>query len=283
MAGHNQGGHTEGSMAGADGRELFWQSWEPSGTVKGVVVIVHGLHEHSARYEWVAGQLNAAGYAAFALDHAGHGRSGGARGQLYRWSQVLDGVGSLVRKAREAHPDVPLFVLGHSMGGLISLSYVLRDKPQLNGLIVSAPALVQSVAGPALVFAGKIISRVAPNLGVVALDSNFVSRDLAIVEYHRTNPLMITGNVRARTAAEVIRAGEQVIANLPSLRMPLLVLTGTADKIVDPAGAQIAYDKASSPDKTLKTYEGLYHEILNEPEKDVVMNDVLNWLAAHSA
>ncbi|MCE5288130.1 MAG: alpha/beta hydrolase [Nocardiaceae bacterium] len=275
--------HTEGTLAGAEGRNLYWQAWEPEGAAKGVVVVVHGLHEHSARYDWVAEQLNGAGYAVFALDHSGHGRSEGVRGQLYRWSQVLDGVGSLVRKAREAHPDVPLFVLGHSMGGLVSLSYVIRDKPDISGLIVSAPALVQTVAGPALIAAGKVLSVVAPNLGAVALDSTHVSRDPEVVEYHRTNELMFTGKVRSRTAAEILKAADEVIANLDSLTVPLLVAAGTADQIVSPAGADLAYEKAGSADKTLKTYDGLYHEILNEPEKDVVMNDVLDWIKAHSA
>lgn len=274
--------HIEGTLTGAHNRELYWQGWIPEDEVQAVVVVSHGLHEHGGRYEWVAQRLAEQGYAAYAIDHVGHGRSAGVRGQIGRMSDVVDGVDAMITEASTRHSGVPRFLLGHSMGALVALQYVIGNPQELRGLIVSAGPVIIDAGSPVERAAAKVLTRVAPNLGVVVLDSAAVSRDPDVVAYHETNPLMVHGKVRARTAAEMLTTADQVQAHLGRIRLPLLVMTGTADTLADPAGSQLIIDRVSSTDKSLKTYEGLYHEILNEPEKQVVLADIVEWIKERS-
>lgn len=275
--------HLEGTLTGAHGRKLYWQGWTPAADhVQAVVVLVHGLHEHGGRYEWVAQQLTEHGYATYAVDHVGHGKSDGVRGQIGRMSDVVNGVDAMVTEVSTRHPDVPRFLVGHSMGALVALQYVISNPQELRGLVVSAAPVIIDAGSSAERAAAKVLTRVAPNLGVVVLDSAAVSRDPDVVAYHETNPLMVHSKVRARTATEMLTTADQVQAQLGRIRLPLLVMTGTADKLADPAGSQLIIDRVSSSDKTLKTYEGFYHEILNEPEKQVVLADLVEWIKERS-
>jgi acylglycerol lipase len=270
--------HAEGKLSGAGDRKLYWQSWIGSDSSKGVIVLVHGLHEHSGRYEWVATRLADAGYAVYALDHAGHGRSDGARGQIGRMPEVVAGVDALVTLAAGRHPGPAPFIVAHSMGSLITLDYLVGNPQELRGIVLSAPPLVQDVASPLLLKVAKVLSVVAPNAPTVELDSETVSRDPAIVEYHRTNPLMVKGKIRARTGAEFIGAVDRVTAGLAKVTQPIFVIAGSADKLVKSEGANLVVEGAGSTDKTLKIYDGLYHEVFNEPEKETVIADVIAWL-----
>lgn len=275
--------HVEGWITTARGRKLYWHGWTSGEPVKGVVAIAHGLHEHSARYEYVAERLVAAGYPVYAIDHAGHGRSDGKRGDLSPLSDVVDGIDKLITLAGERHPGVPRFLLGHSAGGLFALQYATGSpQEELRGLILSAPAVDISIVTKAQRSIMKVLARVAPRLPVVPLDSNLVSRDPDVVHYHATNPLMVRGKARARTVYEGVIGADSIPTRLARLKLPVLVLTGTEDKLVAPAGAKLVAEKAASDDVTYHEYDGLYHEILNEPEKDKVIADVLSWLSAHS-
>jgi acylglycerol lipase len=274
--------HADGKLAGAGDRKLHWQSWIGSDTSKGVIVLVHGLHEHSGRYDWVATRLADAGFAVYAIDHAGHGRSEGQRGQIGRMSEVVAGVDALLALAAGRHPGPAPFIVAHSMGSLITLDYLVGNPQELRGVVLSAPPLVQDVASPVLVKVAKLLSVVAPNAPTVELDSETVSRDPEIVEYHRTNPLMVKGKIRARTGAEFIDAVDRVKSGLAKVTQPILVIAGSADKLVKPEGAEIVVEGAGSTDKTLKIYDGLYHEVFNEPEKETVIADVIAWLGEHS-
>ncbi|WP_185981710.1 alpha/beta hydrolase [Skermania sp. ID1734] len=278
-----QEGQMEGKFTGAGGKSIFWQAWLPDDeqTVRGVVVISHGMHEHGGRYEAVAETLVGKGFAVYAVDHAGHGRSDGARGDMNHLDEVVADLDQLIMLARQRHPNIPVFLLGHSAGGLIALSYVTARPRELAGLILSAPAVDISVVSPVQKRIAGVIASVAPKLPLVPLDSSLVSRDPAIVEYHRTNPLMVHNKMRARSVYEGVTAAESVQAKLSSLTLPLLVMTGTEDKLVSPNGARMVVERASSADKTYHEYDGLYHEIFNEPERETVLADLVDWLDSH--
>ena len=274
--------HTEGTSPSGQ----YWQAWTPppavDAPVVGVVVLVHGLHEHGGRYRHVAQRLAQAGYASYAVDHPGHGRSPGTRGNITSMAAAVDGVAALVRLAGERHPDVPLFVYGHSLGGLIALQYLTGDPDgRVRGAVVSAPALDTSAATGAQRVLAPVLSRLLPDLGVLALDAETISRDPAVVAAYRSDPLNHTGKVRARTGAEMMLATAAMPTRLRALTMPVFVLHGGDDRLMPPAASEMVPAHAASADLTRRVYPGLYHEPHNEPEKDQVLDDVVAWLDAH--
>lgn len=275
--------HREGRFTGASGKQTCWQAWLPEGKVRGVVVISHGYAEHSGRYAYVAERLRAEGYAVYAVDHHGHGRSEGKRGNVNRMSHVRIDLDRVIRLAAAKHDGVPVYLLGHSLGGLIALDYVTSaEHSHLRGLILSGAVVIPTVGSPAEKAAAKVLSRVVPNLGVVpSLDSSTISRDPEIVAAYDADPLNYRGKIVARMGAEALAAIERVTAGLPTLKLPVLVMYGAEDQLSNPAGAQLIADNVSSEDLTVKTYDDLYHEIFNEPEKDAVLDDVIAWLKAH--
>jgi acylglycerol lipase len=269
--------HAEGTLSSGQYR----QAWTVAHPV-GAVVLVHGAHEHSGRYSHVAERLAAAGYAVHALDHPGHGRSPGRRGNIGSMAATVAGVAELVRYAGQRHPGVPLFVYGHSLGGLIALQYLTgTPDARVTGAVISAAALDTSAANAVQRTVAPLLSRVLPDLGVLQLDVEAVSRDPEVVRDYRTDPLNHTGRMVARTGAELMTTALAMPQRLPSLTMPLLVLHGTADRLVPPAASEVVRAHAGSPDLTVRTYEGLYHEPHNEPEQHEVLDDVVAWLDAH--
>lgn len=267
---------------GDAGGEIFWQSWPVAeGDVKGVVVIAHGVSEHSGRYAHVAARLNDSGYDAYALDHRGHGSSEGGRANIGRISSAVADIGTLIGIARERSSAPRLFLLGHSMGGALSLEFALERQEELDGLILSAPAAALEAASRFELIAGRTLSVIAPNLGVFPVDPTAVSRDPEVVRDYEQDPLNYHRKLPARTVAELANAIETFPARLPGLTIPLLVMVGTADTLVPPEASRMVEREAGSADKTLIEYDGLYHEILNEPEQDRVMDDLVGWLDAH--
>jgi len=273
--------HVEGTFPGAAGGSVFWQAWSPD-EVKAVVVLLHGLADHSGRYAHVAERLAAGGYAVYAADHWGHGRSEGTRGNLERFAHVTSDTDTMLTKARGEHPGLPVFLLGHSTGGLLVLDYVVgHGGSGLAGLVLSGPVMDTSGASPVTKAAAGLLSRLAPNLGVLDLDATAISRDPAEVARYVDDPLNYHGKVRSRSGAEMLLAVGRVAKGLPAVTLPMLVLHGTADRLSPPAGSKLVAERAGSKDKTLKLYDGLFHEIFNEPEKDDVLDDVVTWLDKH--
>jgi alpha-beta hydrolase superfamily lysophospholipase len=270
--------HQEAELTGVGGLRLFTQSWLPDGDVRAVVVIAHGAGEHSGRYAHVAARLVGEGYAVYALDHRGHGKSEGPRTLLDRMDNVVADLDSLVVLAGGEHPGVPLFLLGHSMGGAIALSYTIAHQDRLAGLILSAPLAALEAASPAQRIAAKVLSAVAPRLPVVAVDPSLVSRDPAVVEAYKTDPLVHHGKIPARTVAELAAAVESYPEAVRAITVPTLIMYGGADRLVPPAASVMVNERISSEDKTLKEYEGLFHEILNEPEQEQVIDYLVDWL-----
>lgn len=271
-----------GRLAGASGRRIFWQSWAPDGaSVRAVVVIVHGAGEHSGRYQHVAERLTTKGYAVYALDHQGHGRSEGPRALIDRVDRAVTDIDGLVTMARGAYPELPLFMLAHSMGGTFGVQYALAHQRRLAGLILSGPLAALDGAPAPLRIVGRLLSVIAPQMGLIAVDSRMVSRDPQVVEAYRTDPLVHHGKLPARTLAELASAIDAFPDRVGRITLPTLILYGTADALAPPRGSEMLAQRIGSTDLTVIPYEGLYHEILNEPEQEAVMDDLCVWLDAH--
>ena len=264
--------------------DIFWQGWLPDGEARGAVVIAHGASEHGGRYRYVVERLVPEGWAVYAIDHRGHGRSGGTRAQIDRVAHVVADLDQLVEHARGAHPGRKVFLLGHSMGGCIAISYALAHQGKLDGLALSAPLAALAAAPLPLRLVARALSIVLPDAGVYKVESDAVSRDPAEVADYDADPLNHHGKLPARTVQELADAIATFEARSPELTVPLLVMIGTADDLVPPEGGQMVHDRASSPDKTVKTYDGFYHEIFNEPagERDRPLGDLAEWLAARA-
>lgn len=274
--------HEEDRLAGVGGLEIYWQSWLPEGSPRAVVVIAHGVSEHSARYTWVAEQLTARGYAVYALDHRGHGRSQGSRALIDRMANAVADLDALIDRATAAQQPAPVFLLGHSMGGCVSLAYSIRHQRKLAGLVLSAPLAALEAASPLVRLAGHVLSAVAPKLGVFGVDASAVSRDPEVVRDYESDPLNHHGKLPARTVAELSNTVAGFPEAMPRLELPMLLLQGTEDRLTPPAGSEMVHERAGSEDKQLKHYPGLYHELLNEPEKDQVLGDIAEWLDART-
>ena len=274
--------HRTGHFDGAGGVRIFWQAWLPDGEPRAVVGLAHGASEHSGRYAWTGEQLSARGYALYALDHRGHGRSEGARAVIDRVDNAVADVGTLLALASGENGDAKPFLFGHSMGGFLSIAFATRRQDEIRGLMLSAPVAVLEAASSLQRIAGNVLSAIAPKLGVYAIDSSTVSRDPEMVRDYDADPLNFHGKLPARTVAEMAREVARFPDTIPSITVPLLIQVGTADALVPPDSSNLVYDLASSEDKTIKHYQGLYHEILNEPEREAVVADTLAWLDAHS-
>ena len=222
------------------------------------------------------------GYPVYALDHRGHGRSGGRRAVVDRMDNAVADLHTFVAFAASQHPGHKVFLLGHSMGGTISLAFAPRHQEELAGMVLSGPVAVLEAASPALRVAAKVLSALTPNLGVFGVDPSLVSRDPEVVRAYREDPLVFHGKLPARTVAELAGAVERFPATVGGIRLPLLLMHGTADKLAPPAGSSMVNERAGSSDKTLRLYDGLFHEILNEPEKETVIGDLLDWLNARN-
>ena len=261
---------------------LYRQSWLPEGESRAAVVLVHGLGEHSGRYEYLAAHCSARGFAVHALDHYGHGKSDGLAGHVERFSVYLDGVRELVGRVRDEHPGIPLFLLGHSMGGLIAAAFLREAQSEFRGAVLSGPALKSDAAPPAIVlWINRLLSWLAPTLPMIGLDPAGVSRDAKVVRAYVGDPLVHHGKVRARLIAEMMAAMNKTLAQAPDINLPILIMHGEDDVLTSPDGSREFFAHAGSADKTLKIYPGLYHEIFNEPEKDVVLTEMTDWLEAH--
>jgi alpha-beta hydrolase superfamily lysophospholipase len=273
--------HREGAFPGVGGVSIFWQAWLPPGPCRGVVVIAHGAGEHSGRYLHVADRLVGEGYAVYALDHRGHGRSMGPRALVDRMDNLVADLDTLVVQASNAHPGLPVFLLGHSMGGTVSLCYALRHQDRLDALALSGP-LAAIDEPPAVVrIAAKVLSALIPRLPAIGVDPSLVSRDPAVVQAYRDDPLVRHRKLPVRTVAELAAAVESFPGRAPEITVPTLILYGTADQVCPTEGSVMLGNRIGATDRTIKSYPGLYHEILNEPEQEQVMDDLCAWLDAH--
>lgn len=275
--------HRELQLPGCQDTALFAQAWLPERDPRAVVVISHGLAEHGGRYLEVAARLVASDYAVYALDHRGHGRSGGPRANIGRFAYLVSDLGTFAGRAQREHPGAPVFLLGHSMGGAVALACALRYKGSLKALALSAPALAAGeVVSSFKRLTLRLLSWLAPNAGALTLPATAISRDPAVVEAYEQDPLVFRGAVPARTIVELLQAMAAFPASAPELRIPVLVQHGTADSLVPLAATRPVYDLLGQPQaRTLRYYDGLFHEVYNEPERDRVIADLAAWIEAH--
>lgn len=277
------GSLTAGSFSGARGRRIRYRSWDarPEDPVRAVIVIVHGYGDHSGRYQHVAERLVAEGYLVLAPDHHGHGESEGPRGRISFEDAVAD-LDQLTNIAAQAAPGRPLFMLGHSMGGALALRYALAHGDRLAGLIVSGP-LVEVQGRAAAKLLGRVLGVVAPGAPVARIDPAQVSRDPAVVAAYESDPLVHHDPLPAQTVAEFLRHAATLPGDVSAVTVPTLLLYGTADQLCAPSGAVLVSERIGATDLVVKSYEGLYHEILNEPEREQVLDDIVEWLDVRTA
>src|SRR6185436_14333489 len=238
----------ESTFEGVGGLKIFTRSWQPEGKARGVVVIVPGFNSHTGQYLWVGEQFAAKDLAAYAIDLRGRGRSEGERFYVEKMEDYTDDVATLVRTAKSENPGLPVFVLGHSAGGVISCVYTLDHQSEIDGLIYESFA-----------------------------------RDPLFVDSMNNDPLIKGESEPTQTASVMIDAARRLNREFPLIKLPVLILHGTEDKATNPSGSEFFYDTAGSTDKTLKLYEGHYHDLLNDVDKELVMADITDWIDARVA
>lgn len=261
------------------GQKLFVRSWQPPGTPRAVVAICPGFNSHGGYYLWTAEQLAAAGYAVYVVDLRGRGKSDGERFYVDRVGEYEDDLADLIRLAKSRQPGLPVFLLGHSAGGVTSCIYALDYQNELAGLICESFAF--EVPAPDFALAVlKGIAHIAPHAHVLKLKNEDFSRDPHVVAAMDADPLIANESQPSQTAAALVHADERLRQEFGSITLPVLILHGTADKATKPEGSQFFHDRAGSPDKTLKLYPDAYHDLLNDIVKDQVMADIKAWIAA---
>ncbi len=282
----------EESTVTSDGPPLLTRRWLPDGDPKAVVLIVHGYAEHSGRYDHVGAALVERGYAVEAFDLRGHGKSPGRRAFVRSFDEYLADLNAVLADVRQRHPGRPLFLLGHSMGGSIVALFAVRQhdvaeafqpRPSgIAGIILSGPGLRARRGAPRpVLWLLRLIGRFFPRLPLGKLNAGDVSRDPDVVARYDNDPLVYRRGMAAGTLVAMIKAGQETNAHLDRFALPLLIVHGTEDALTDPEGSRRLYEAASTDDKLLKLYPGLYHEVLNEPEQQQVLDDILRWLDAH--
>jgi acylglycerol lipase len=261
------------------GLNISFRYWHPGERPSGAVVIIPGFNSHSGYYEWVGNQLTAAGIAAYALDLRGRGQSDGERFYVEQFADYVSDVAGLIATVNPESPGTPTFLLGHSAGGVIACLYALDHQSEIAGLICESFAF--ELPAPDLALAVlKGISHLAPHAHVLQLNNEDFSRDPATVERMNADPLIAHETQSSETVAELVRADERLRNEFAAISLPLLILHGTADKAAKPAGSELFYEQAGSKDKTLKLYEGTFHDPLNDLDKETVISDIRDWLHA---
>ncbi|MFO0052316.1 MAG: lysophospholipase, partial [Dolichospermum sp.] len=254
----------EGKFSGVGGLDLYYQSWLPGGEVRGILAIVHGLGGHSGLYKTIVEYLLPREYAVYALDLRGHGRSSGQRGYINTWAEFRDDLQAFLKLIQQQQPGYPIFLLGHSLGGVIALDYTLhyiQDQSTLAGVIGFSPSIGQVGVPLSRVVLGKLLSRVWPRFSLhIGLDFSAGSRNQKILDSYTQDKLRHT-LATARLSTEFFATVDWIHTHAEKWQVPLLILHGGADRIALPAGSQMFYEKVNYPDKLRIEYPGAYHNL----------------------
>lgn len=272
----------EFSLKTGDNVQLFAQEWHAVSAPKAVVVLIHGLGEHCNRYNHVAAAFNASNINVLALDLRGHGKSPGTRGHIPGYTVAAEDIDLLISEAVRRYPAAPVFLYGHSLGGALVLYYMLTHKSQLKGVIATSPGLVPAnpPTGGTLLFA-KVASKLAPSLVIDnSLDRTGLARDPQVEKIYSADPL-VHGKISAKLGFDLIQNGQYILQHASEISLPLLLMVGSADRLVNPAAVSQLASLAPKNKITYKEWDGYYHELHNEPEKQEVIQFMLDWMMAH--
>ena len=267
----------EGTFQSAGGVTIAYRSWRSAERARGLVIIVPGFNSHSGYYNWAAEQLIELDLSVYAVDLRGRGRSDGERFYVAQFADYLADVAGMVKLATVREPSLPVFVLGHSAGGVLACLYALEHQSDLAGLICESFAF-QTPAPDVALAVLKGLGHVFPHAHVLRLKNEDFSRDPRAVAVMDADPLIAHETQPTQTVAELVRADERLKTAFPQITLPLLILHGTADKAAKPAGSEFFYDHAGSSDKTLKLYDGHVHDLLNDIGREAVIADVAAWI-----
>ena len=271
--------HVEGKFKGYKNFNLYYQCWLPSNEPKAVLLVAHGLAEHSGRYINIVNHFVPKGYAVYGFDQRGHGKSQGQRGYVERFSHFVSDLKTFSGIIRSKHRDAKIFIVGHSVGGTIATAYAVHYQDEFDGLVLSGATLkVGASVSSGLIIVARVLSLLLPKMGLDVIDASAISQDKTVVDAYVDDPLVYRGKIRARLGAELIKAIQILLPQMSKIYLPILIMHGTADRLSDPRGSEILYDRVSSRDKTLKLYDGFYHEIFNEPGREQVFADMEAWL-----
>ena len=266
---------------GKSGLKIAYRSWRPAGAPKAVVLIVPGFNSHSGFYNWTAYSLADRGYAVYAVDLRGRGLSDGERFYVDEIGDYEADVGGVLDIVKQREPGLKVFLLGHSAGGVTAVAFTLDHQSEVAGLVCESFAYKTPAPDFALA-ALKGLSHLAPHAHVVALNNRDFSRDSTVVEAMNADPLIAHETQPTKTMATLARADERLGREFAKITLPVFIIHGTADKATKPSGSQEFFDKVGSADKTLKLYEGHYHDMLNDIGKELVLGDIADWLDARA-
>ncbi len=271
--------HQDGFFMNQENQSIYFQNWLPDNPAKAVLLIVHGLNEHSGRYNHFSNFFVKEGFAVYSMDLIGHGKSDGTRSYVKDFTNYIDDIILYLEKIKQLQPGSPIFLIGHSMGGLIG-SLLLIDHPDqfagavLSGSVVQVPDDVSDL----FIILGKFISFVFPKLGLLKIDLSGLSRNPDVVQAYKDDPLVNSGKFTARVSAEMTKSFDKVAAEGSQIKVPLLILHGGSDRIVNPACSHFLHGLVSSEIKNLIIYDDFYHEIYNDPGHEQVYQDVSSWI-----
>jgi acylglycerol lipase len=271
-----------GTLTGQRKFRIKYGQWYPAGNPKAVALVVHGMGEHMGRYQHVISTLVERGYAVFAIDHRGHGQSDGTRAHIENFRYYVDDLELLHKTAHESHSTLPLFIVGHSLGALISFHFLLRHQDKVRGAVLSGPAFVVGAdTSPILKRLSHFLMKVLPSLPILpATGDNMLSHDPDIDRLWKEDPLTYDGALRVSMGNQIMVSSETAQQRFAEIRLPFLVMHGSEDKMTAPSGSERLYQEAKSEDKTIKIWDGMYHEIFNEVGKERVIRVAADWLDA---
>ncbi len=274
--------HIRSSFKGCNNCELSYQCWLPSEEVEAVLIVVHGLAEHCGRYTNLVNYFIPKGYAIYSYDQQGHGKSQGMPGHIEQFSYFIKDLETFSGMVHDKHKEAKIFLIGHSVGGLIAATFIIDNQDKFDGLILSGATIKPgSSVSSGMILAARLLSFLLPKLGVETIDASAISKDDSVVNAYINDPLVYQGKIRARLGAELIKAMQKLAGNMANINLPVLIMFGSSDRLSNPEGSLLLYEKIGSKDKTLKIYDGFYHEIFNEPGNIEVLTDTDIWLVSH--
>ncbi|ETR69458.1 MAG: lysophospholipase [Candidatus Magnetoglobus multicellularis str. Araruama] len=264
--------HYDDYFKGVHQTDVYYQYWLPEDDPKAVILLVHGLVEHSGRYMNMVNYFVPQSYAVYGFDHMGHGKSHGQRTYIDQFKDFTDNIKQYFDLIRQKHQDLPIILFGHSMGALISANYLLDYQSELAAAVLSGPPLtVPNIVSRTM---GGLMAKFVPWLGLIRINPDDISRDKAVVQAYIDDPLVFNGRISARLLSEIISGMQRVDSQASTINLPLCIVHGGNDKLADPKGSQLLYERVSSKQKFIKIYDGLYHEVLNEPEYQQVLTNI---------